>query len=287
MRRIILFLSAFGLFSSYINQGEGYITRLPKRRILPLYINYLILIVVYLSIALMLGNDFKGVLLIESLLIGGTYVANGWYLQTLLLFYLFFWVTFILKIPDKYKILLIFCLTVMYYITGSCLEFFLHTGYFGYASIFMFPLGTFYAFKRSSVENILNKHRISTFIIALILIFTAGIMLLTRKKLSLPGFLTVFQSTYITMAFAIGVLLLLNFFNLSFTRFLGKYSFEIYVLQGIGFIIASSNWLHISNLYVQLAVSIMITAILCVPFHYLFEYVKSLFRKENKIKRNE
>ena len=177
-----------------------------------------------------------------------------------------------------------FIVVALYYGIDYYFEIIRNIGYFGLSSVLMFPLGILYAYKRDSIENYLCAHKIVALIVASILIITAGILLLIRKNDWIPESLVGILNTYITLSFAIGIVLLLHFVNIncSLTRFLGKYSFEIYVLQGVGFILASSSWFHISNLYIQLVISILITSVLCVPFHLLFERIKLIFRKEKK-----
>ena len=284
---IFFFLSGFGLTQSYINRGGGYIFSLPKKRILPLYLKCLFLIAVYIGLLLALGNKFDLVLFIKSFFIGDTYVLNGWYLQTLVLLYLLFFGVFALPVRDNKKIILILSLTLVYY------GIFYYLGiqsnqHYWFSSVMLFPIGIIYALKRKWVDEVLNRKKIITLLIGFSLILLGGVILIFRRKIELPVYLSGLQSTFISISIALGTLLILRFVNLNFgfTRFLGKVSLEIYVLQGAAFIIAKSSWLSISNLYLQLLVSILITAILCVPFHYLFKCIDSIFNKTKVVNAN-
>lgn len=281
---IFFFLSGYGLTVSFLNRGGQYLNGMPTKRILPLYLKMITLLVVYLVVSLLLGNNFELALFLKSLFIGDTYILNGWYLQTLILFYFMFLICFKNKLVNKSKILLLFGITILYMATSIVINYFDGGWYSGISSILFFPIGSFYAVEKEKIDSCINKNKIFSIIIAFLLIIIAGVLLILRKKIELPFVLNQFRTVFISSGFALGVLILIQFFNLNFkvTRFLGKFSFEIYVLQGIGFTIASSSLLNIGNLYLQLLVSIIITALLCWPFHYVFGKIDNLFRKKRE-----
>ena len=249
---------------------------------MPLYAKSLILIVCYVCLYLCLGQDLDPFLLLKSLTFFGTYIANGWYLQVLLLFYLLFYFIFHRDISDKKKISFLITATAVYYLIFYIHGLFHKNSYYGISSIFCFVLGTIYACRKQEIDRQLNKNKVATVIVGFLIFAVGGVILLTRKRIFIPSILSGLQSTCITMCFAIGVLLLLRTFNINcrVTRFLGEYSFEIYVLQGIGFILASSALFDGLNLYVRVCISVVITATLCYPFHLVFHGVDKTIRKD-------
>ncbi|MCR5311377.1 MAG: acyltransferase, partial [Lachnospiraceae bacterium] len=88
---VFLFLSGYGLFCSYSQKGDSYIRGFFKHRFLPLYISYLVGVLIYLI------YDFKTLTplkLLTSLTWGGTIISFGWFFQFLFLMYLLFWAVF-------------------------------------------------------------------------------------------------------------------------------------------------------------------------------------------------
>lgn len=272
---IFFFLSGYGLYTSYMVRGKEYVQALPRKRILPLYVRSLILLVCYICLLLFLGNGFNFWLLIRSLTFTGTYIANGWYLQVLLLLYLFFYAIFSINVSEKKKMIILFAITCVYYVVFYIHSLFYANSYFGISSIFCFVWGVLYAYKKYAIDLYLNRSRLAVAICGLVVFGIGGIVLITRKAIMIPTVLFGIQSTFITMSFAIGVLLLVRIFNFNCKemRLLGKYSFEIYVLQGMGFILASSSLCAGFNMYIQVCISILITVALCYPFHLIFNRV--------------
>lgn len=267
------FLSGYGLYISYKKKGESYLRNFIKNRILPLYVKYIILLVCYILLLLVQNHQIKIMVVIQSLTFTNTYVANGWYLQVLFLFYIAFYYIFKTNFNDQNKVQIMLLFVTVYYLLFYVYSLFYEKGYFGINSTFCFFFGIIYAYKKNSIDNNCNKHKLMFFFISLLSFFIGGIALIIRSKIIIPKYLMTPYSTMITMSFALGALILIRYVNLNYsiTRLLGKYSFEIYVLQGIGFLVAN-NFRGTNSL--KLLLSIVITSIIVIPFHFLFSKVE-------------
>ena len=63
-----LFLSGFGLFSSYLSKGETYIKSFLRNRLLPFYLSYLFFVIVYIVYGLINHSSISTYLILRSLI---------------------------------------------------------------------------------------------------------------------------------------------------------------------------------------------------------------------------
>ena len=83
------FLSGYGLSVSS-KRDRTYIDTMVKNRVFVIYLNYLICVFCYIVLYLIIKRDISFELLVQSFLFGKTIVFGGWYIQALILFYLFY-----------------------------------------------------------------------------------------------------------------------------------------------------------------------------------------------------
>lgn len=88
---VFFFLSGYGLVVSVKRKGTDYIRAFPIKRIVPFYINNVILIFVYVLLFTTVKGGVSHQEFIQSFFWGGTVVKNGWYLQVILMFYISFY----------------------------------------------------------------------------------------------------------------------------------------------------------------------------------------------------
>lgn len=85
---VFLFISGYGLMVSY-DKNESYVDSFIKKRFLPLYIKYLLFVLVYAIYDF--NKDISYLkLLLTSVTWGGTIVSFGWFFQMLFFMYLGF-----------------------------------------------------------------------------------------------------------------------------------------------------------------------------------------------------
>ena len=111
---IFFFFSGYGLLVSYKKSGENYIKKFFKNKIIPFYTIICLLIVIYLVENIILGKVVTTLQIIKSFSFGGTIIGNGWYLQVqLLLYVLFYIITYYIKFKDKTVSIYIYIYTYM------------------------------------------------------------------------------------------------------------------------------------------------------------------------------
>ncbi len=224
---IFFFISGFGLYEQLKKAPDkkAYIQKFPHHRILPFYFLYGAVVLIYLVRDILVKQSVNFALVLKSFFFGGTIVDYGWYFQVQLLLYIAFFIVFTLMKKHQIKaitlLLLIYC--------AICVLLKIPTTW--YQSVFCFSLGLLCSFCKDRLFSIkLNIPLLTTFFFMLFII-----TLLFGNKRILPEFLRMVIKIISSLSFVATITLLMRFLNIAntFTTVLGKYSFEIYILQGL------------------------------------------------------
>jgi peptidoglycan/LPS O-acetylase OafA/YrhL len=148
-----------------------------------------------------------------------------------------------------------------------------------------FPLGAIYSALKEKVKNtfVLRNHLF--FICIGILALTFVITLFFGNKTILPEGLRIMVKMTSSILFSLLFALFFSKFNINFffTRFLGKYSLEIYLTQGI-FLNLFVEQLPIKNDWVYILVTAFSTILFSIIVHPIFTFIIKLgnkFKKES------
>lgn len=270
-----LLYSGYGIMYSIINKNN-YIKSLPKRFI-KLLLQFDIAIILYLIVALILKQSYSPLTILLSL-VGWSSVGNSsWYIFAILCLYI---ITYIAGIICKDKHFLLIAL-----ITAGCFAYIvlLHIAgkpQYCYDTILCFPAGMLYALFSKQINTILSKSKINPclyFLLAAIVFFTLYFGEKTIKS-QLPhlGLLELRNVAFAILMVAFTTVFIVN--NKALT-WLGKYVFEIYILQRIPMNLFKSI---VPNKYIFFAICAIITVVLAIVFKRLTAILDSLFFKKAK-----
>lgn len=271
---VFFFLSGYGVAVSTKTKGEMYILSFPRKRILPLYINTVIILLANILLTVLVnGEAISPKRIVTSFLWGGTEVRKGWYLQTIILFYVAYY--FIFRFVRKYRAgFLVFNLFLMLYCV-MCLS--LRLPWCWYVSVFAMPLGMLWFYCKEPITSTINKHYflclVASFaMFALILMgyLVCNIVIINMLFLIMAG---------ISFVTVVAVLIYKMPVDCLLTRTLGKYFFEIYVLQGLVLDLLRSKVIHIESDWLYCALCIITLAVLSVISHPLFTAINRKFKK--------
>lgn len=233
----------------------------------------------YLSIYLYDRNFINVILskklLLKSLFFGGTIIPYGWYLQSILVIYILYYLVY--KYFFKSRIIFMGIALIIY----SFIAFYVTKEIIYFQSVFTFELGIFWAIYKEKIDKILqNKKYYFLFLIITFLFFSISLLI---------GNLNLFNSTIIsvinkimsTIFFVILVLLLEMKIKLKnkVTTYLGKLFFEIYIVQWGGITIWHSKKLYIENDYIYLCITIVTTIILAIIVHPIISFINKKIKK--------
>ncbi len=260
------FLSGFGL--SEQSKKDDYIKAFPKRKVLPFYLICCVSVLIYLLRDIIFANQISILGVLKSFLWGGTIIENGWYLQTQLLFYVFFYLSF--QFMKKHKEIALFVLLLTYCVFCFSLNY----ASTWYEASFAFLVGLIVSEKKQRIEDFLKKNSTAFTTLALLTVVFV-VALFFGNKTYLPEMFRVIVKMLSSVLFTLVALTAVSKIKIecSLTRFLGKYSLGIYVIQGIFLTalrpIIQNDWLYI--------LAIILTVIAAaIPSELLFKKVISL-----------
>lgn len=258
---VFLFLSGYGLMMSFLIKKDDYIGNFFQKRIFPMYAFYIFMVVIYFTWDNLVGINISYMSVFKSLFFGDTIVVYGWFLQAIMLFYLAFWVIY----KTKKKIKYIFYITAIYVI----LCFVCGLGSWWYVSIFCFPIGMCVAQNKSKICMFLANRKFVFFGASYLLIGAFYVI----RKFSLGSFVNAITVSEFLTSFPL-VMGLFSTVNIlfeeyqkvivnNFTKLLGKYSLEIYVIQGL--FVNNTVFDLVGNSYVFILLALLATFLLVVP----------------------
>lgn len=258
-----LFYSGYGIARSILSKGQGYVRRLPWQRLFRVWYHFALAVALYLILALCMGKEYG----IERILLsftGWDSIGNSnWYIFATLIMYLATWLSFTLF--RRHRVMAAGALTVL--AVGYILIMRQFKGIWWYDTALVYPAGIWYGLYQQKLEARLKKRPLLPW---LALAAWGGIFLVCFKLQSgliwREGMAVAFALTvlYGTMVIRVGNRAL---------SFLGKYTFEIYILQRIPMIALGG---HFENKYLYLAVSFGLTLVLAVLFNKLLTVLDRL-----------
>lgn len=244
------FLSAFGLYESYTRKGKSYITHFFPNKILPYYGMCCVTIAMYLVRDLLLTGTTHWPTFFQSFLFGKTIVDLGWYLQALLVLYVIFFLVF--RFVQKRQILFVTALITIY--CGICAIAGLAETW--YESVLCFAFGLLCAKHKDKVFTLFpNWGKWIAAGVGLGVIFIITLFLGNKTFFATP--IRICIKMVSAIAFNCLVVWISSRVKLAnpVTGFLGKYSFEIYVLQGMFLYgyrpIIENDWLYMGAVLIS------------------------------------
>lgn len=260
-----LFYSGYGVCCSIRKKGKPYVSRLPVDRLLKVWLHFALAVGLYhiLSIALHKGYDPIRIALSYT---GWDSIGNSnWYIFATLCMYLATWLSFTL-FPRRH---LVAALTLTALAVGYILVMRRLKGLWWYDTALVYPAGVWYGLYGDRFERWVRKPLRPVAMAGMAVCFAACYLLrdglIWRELMAVTFSLTIL---FATMIFKIGNPVL---------KFLGKYTFEIYILQRLPMILLKGQF---SNRYVYLAVSFAATVVLAIAFKAVLDRLDRLiFRK--------
>lgn len=247
--------------------GGGYVSNMPRRRILSTWINYAIGVLIFLLLTPITGKeiDWDHVLLY---FVGLRKVGNPtWYIMVILLCYVVTWISALLIKKSRPAVVLLH--TIMIMLAGFVL--FLFFDEYWYDTIFCYALGFAYSQYKNELEKLINKNYIGSLIVTVVL-FGAGFYLVNRSSTIM---LLSFNYWAITFAMLFVILGMKIKVGNKVINWFGQHLFPIYMYQGLFFhglfnIGGNKHIFAVNAPFVYTFTSIMLT-ILLARYYYIWE----------------
>lgn len=255
-----LFFSGYGIYESIKNKKD-YLKTFPKKRFLKLFINFALAIVFFIIANLIVGKSYD---LKTTLLSFTAFEAIGnsnWYIFATFCMYIFILLCFRLNKKKELGLILMVILSILYVIFAVKIG----KSPAWYNTVLCFPAGMIFSyFKDFIFKN--NKRKIIFHIFSIILFF----VFFRLKRVY-------WYYELCSIFFVINIIMACQYIKLDnkLLTLLGKYTFEIYILQRVSFILLRPFNLTI---WLYLICSIILTIIICIIYKYcqkiIYKYIR-------------
>ncbi len=275
---VFTFISGFGLYSSYASKNKEYLDVFLKKRVLPIYLTYVVFVIIYLIYDFRSVTDWKQIL--RSLTVGGTIFSFGWYFQLIYVLYLGFFIIFrFCRFPKlRSGLMLIFL------IGYAALSIVFKQDPVRYIPLASFALGLITAVHNKRIYKVLNRLWPLFLITSFATFFSVYIIYIKAIISGLINLPDTVMTVLITVSH-LAVVIFVVTLSLIFTRKsipvienpvtqkLGEFSLEIYAFQGL-FLRLFINYISNTALYILTSVASILLAA------FIFHTLKQLLQKK-------
>lgn len=266
---MFMFYSGYGIGESVKRKGSAYIKSFPVNRVLKTWLHFAIGVFVYYVLSLILGVKYPAGQVWLSF-IGWTSIGNSnWYIFAVVILYIITWVAFSLAKKNKYIAAgIVTALTVVYIVV---MYFFKENWWFD--TVLCYAAGLWYSLGKEKIEKVLTKNNFIW-----IIVFVAGAVgwWYSHFCRTLPA-MRILEAVSFTLA--VVMLSLKVSIRSKPLVWVGKYTFEIYILMRIPMKLFGIWGLSAYNLYVYFAATLAATLVLSFLFSKLLNVIdKLLFR---------
>lgn len=260
MVTMFLFYSGYGVFISLKKKGKEYLDNFPKNRILKTYLQFFIVVCLFLIVNLFINKKLKIFNIFLSFL-GWKGLGNSvWYIFIILFLYLFTYLSFKIFYNSYEKsVVSIWLFTLLFLIVIKNFR-----PIYWYDTILCYPLGLSFGYYQDRIEIFLknNGHYLMSFLILAILFCI----------FRLRAHQVLFCYEIMALIFSLLIVLITMKINIrsKVLKWFGDRLFTFYILQRLPMMILKSSSL---SPYLYFILCFGITIILVIIFDYLFKII--------------
>lgn len=252
-------------------KGMSYVKSIPTKRIGSVLFRFDIAILIYAIIYVISNKKWFAVNKFLLSLIGLESLGNSnWYIFVVLLMYLFTYIAF--RFTKNYNISLIIITVLTFAYIVYIYLFDENRGLTWYDTVLCYPLGIFWSLYGKKICERINKSFICYFIS---LVLFAGVFVVCWYYRFSQEHSLIYSIVDLIMNIAFTILVVLVTMKIQFNnkilQWLGKHLFEIYILQRIPMNVLSLLGLNEFNIYLFVAVSLVITILLSAIYKPLID----------------
>ena len=270
-----LFFSGYGIFEQFKAKGEGYANKLPKNRILKVYLMFFLSWTLFFIASFIFKWNFS----LETYLfspIGITSIGNSnWYVVVILALYFTTYLS--IKIGKDPKVALVINIVLCLLLIFILKKFDINSCWWN--TIPAYAFGLFYSYIKPSILKFYKKHKANRYIM-----FGISILLTTGFGILNAMFPSDFFYAGMVMSFAFVFASFLALFVVGnkIVLTLGQYCFWIYITQRIPMRIFTSIPQIKNMMHVCFLICVVGTAILAFSMDKLFNCVWPLLDRKKK-----
>ena len=228
---LFFFLSGYGLYFQYSN-NVNYMENFLRKRLSRIFIPFYVFIVIYVFYRSTLGEVVSLDFFLSFWKDHSNIVYNGWFVNSIIVLYIIFYVSFKKK-DSKTSFYMLTFLTLVYIFWKA----YQNHGDWEYVSIMASLLGVFWMKNRISIDKFIEKNYFVFLVSFSILMYVFRHYEAIMKNIGLTNKYVYYGivGNLCTMVFVVYFLLLTNKLNFSnkYLDYLGDISFEIYMIHGL------------------------------------------------------
>ncbi len=263
---MFMFYSGYGIGESVKRKGAAYIKSFPTNRVLKIWLHFAIGVFVYFVLSLILGIKYPAGQ-VALAFVGWTSIGNSnWYIFAVVILYFITWVAF--SVAKKNRIIaagIVTALTVAYIVIM-----FFFKEYWWFDTVLCYVAGLWYSLFKEKLEALLTKNNI---VWLLVVVASAVGWWFSHLHRILPA-VRILESVLFAL-FVVALSLKVSI-RCKPLVWLGKYTFEIYILMRIPMKLLGIWGVSAFNLYVYFASTLVATLAISFLFSKLLAGVDKL-----------
>ena len=229
---IFFFLSAYGLYVQNESK-ENYLDNFLEKRLSKIMVPFFIISLIYMFARFVNGQLMDLNFFINLFKKGSTIIYNGWFVDIIILMYVFFYISFKF-FQNK---LLSIVLNTIFIICYICLAIKLGYSFWWYNSVLPFIIGLIWAKNQNKIDRFLDRYYFIAIILVTVLLFFSHKYNILLKYVHLEDSYSYalaanLDNIIFTIYFIILFLKKINFSNVYLTL-IGRISFELYMIHGL------------------------------------------------------
>ena len=229
---IFFFLSAYGLYVQNESR-ENYLDNFLVKRLSKIIVPFFIISLIYMFYRFVNGQLIDLNFFINLFKQGSTIIYNGWFVDIIILMYIFFYLSF--KFFQNKFLSIVF--NTIFIICYICLAIKLGYNFWWYNSVLAFAIGLIWAKNQNKIDRFLEKYYFIVIVLVTVLLFVShryDILLkyLHREDSYSYALAANLDNIIFTIYFIIVFLKKINFSNV-YLNLIGRISFELYMIHGL------------------------------------------------------
>lgn len=262
---LFFFLSGYGIIVQYKKKGDAYLKGFWKKRILYLFLIFILVTLVYYPFHCWRGKEM-GLAAIKDFFINGHPIAtNSWYIVVQIALYIILWISF----QFSRNLTKVFWLVLGF---TTLLNIGLYASQYGsiwYISNYAFPLGILWAVKEQDWIEHIYSHYWFYFI---------GNLIVFGVSSAFHGTIARMISSCAITSFCIIGLMKVNVCG-NIWKHLGEISLDIYLLHALAYMFLRSEAIYITNDVLWTIATLVLTYILAIVGHFVSSHISLLLKK--------
>lgn len=257
-----LFYSGYGIMEQIKNKGTEYVDDIPRKRMIRIWLHFALAVLLFLFVDLLIGEYYSASQIILSFFAWESIGNSNWYIFAILCMYIATYVGFKCCSQKKTSIILVGLFSCIYIVVMHLLK----DGSWWYDTVLCYPAGIILSYEKDKLQKCIERYKVRALIIC---------AFITLLLYMLQGNLIAHE--LLAIIFCLDIVLICSFIRIEnkLLLFLGKHTFEIYILQRIPMVILHNR---IGGGYAYLLVSVTVTIVISIVFKKLERKVDLLLK---------